>query len=336
MYHYLDKNKDRIAKTEMPYVFIDALNCSSGCLYGTACEESKVDTDDALIQMMKIKESSKNNSGKNTWSRKLKPEQRLAQLNKQFSNLKLEDFVCTYTDRSKECAWKIPSNAELKAIYEDMNKTTPESQKINCSCCGFETCKEMAIAIHNGFNHKENCIQYVRSQIDEQNRLAQELTAEVEAEKDKILAQQDVVIETIDKINNEFDAVNQSVDELASGNTNNANECTDIASRMHDVSEFCTQLSESMTKINDAINELTKNNEEVVSIASQTNLLALNASIEAARAGEAGKGFAVVASEISSLANQSDEGVKKIDFSAFDFCFFYLCFCCFCPSDEIF
>ena len=62
-----------------------------------------------------------------------------------------------------------------------------------------------------------------------------------------------------------------------------------------------------MQEIDTLIKELSKNNEEVVSIASQTNLLALNASIEAARAGEAGRGFAVVADEINHLAGNSKE-----------------------------
>lgn len=38
MYNYLRENKERIAKGNTPYLFIDALNCSTGCLYGTAVE----------------------------------------------------------------------------------------------------------------------------------------------------------------------------------------------------------------------------------------------------------------------------------------------------------
>ncbi len=41
MYHYLENNKKLIAEGKTPYAFIDALNCSMGCLYGTGCEADK-------------------------------------------------------------------------------------------------------------------------------------------------------------------------------------------------------------------------------------------------------------------------------------------------------
>jgi iron only hydrogenase large subunit-like protein len=34
MYHYLEANKERLAKGGTPYLFVDALNCAQGCIYG--------------------------------------------------------------------------------------------------------------------------------------------------------------------------------------------------------------------------------------------------------------------------------------------------------------
>ncbi|MCD7826233.1 MAG: methyl-accepting chemotaxis protein [Clostridiaceae bacterium] len=311
MYHWFEENKDQIAKTQNNYLFIDALNCAQGCLYGTGTEPQKNRTDDVLMEMMKIRQQSKNNKTRHTWSRKLKPEQRLKQLNKQFAGLRLEDYLCTYTDRSKEAAAAYPSRDELEAIYMDMNKTTPESRKINCSCCGYQTCEEMAVAIHNGFNYKKNCIHYIKNQVEEEKNRAVNLAREVADEKNIVEEQKQRIIQTVGEINQQFDAVHTAVDELAAGNNSSAEECTEISNNMADISAFCRQLNDSMNVINDFIRELTANNAEVVSIASQTNLLALNASIEAARAGEAGKGFAVVADEINHLASNSRATASK-------------------------
>lgn len=305
MYHYLEENKERIAKGNTPYLFIDALNCAQGCLYGTATEPSKNATDDVLMEMMRIKQASKNDKYKNTWSRKLTPKQRLAQLIKQFANLNLEDYVCEYEDKSSACSYKKPNNTELDAIYNDMQKTSDAARNINCGCCGYDTCELMATAIHNGFNHKENCIHYVKGQVEIEKNKALSLADEINNEKQSIAEQQEEMIVTIDSINDRFDAVYTALDQMSRGNETNAKDSSSIAEDMVMVAEFSRDLNESTKKITELINELSENNQEIMDVATQTNLLALNASIEAARAGEAGRGFAVVADEINSLAGSS-------------------------------
>lgn len=311
MYHYLEANKDRIAKGTFPYLFIDALNCSAGCLYGTAVDPKKSETDDVFIEMMHIREASKNNKPSHTWSRKLSPKQRLKRLNRQFAHLDLNDYLCTYTDMSEQCEYALPSQSELEAIFVDMDKNTAESRVINCSCCGYDTCRDMAIAIHNGYNHKRNCIYYLKEQVEAEKENAVRLADKVQEEKMIISEQRENIVATVEEIDEKFEIIFKAVSELAEGNNSSAEECTDISNSMGSVRDFCQQLDGSLQQINEFIHELTQNNAEVVSIASQTNLLALNASIEAARAGEAGRGFAVVADEINQLASNSRETASK-------------------------
>ena len=311
MYHYLEQNKRRIVGGDTPYLFIDALNCAQGCLYGTGTEADKNATDDVLMEMMRIKAASKNNSFRNAWSRRLSPAQRLKALNKQFSGLKLEDYLCEYTDKSAECVPQKPGEAELNRIFTEMGKVTAESRKINCSCCGYQTCEEMANAIYNGFNYKNNCIHYLKDQVEIEKNNALSLADQVEEEKNAIARQQQRIVDTIEEINIRFDRVYQAVDEMAQSNETNAKECQNISENMLEVANFCNGLNDSMLNINALIQELSVNNDEVVAIASQTNLLALNASIEAARAGEAGRGFAVVAGEINKLASDSKETAAR-------------------------
>lgn len=311
MYHYLEKNRKRIAEGSTSYLFIDALNCAQGCLYGTGTEDANNATDDVLMEMMRIKAASKNNDFRSTWSRRLTPAQRLKALNRQFAKLKLEDYLCDYTDKSADVLPRIPTGADLDRIYRKMGKESQESRRINCSCCGYRTCEEMACAIFNGFNYKDNCIHYLKDQVESEKNNAVQLADQVEEEKERIARQHQKIVETIDQINARFDTVYQAVDEMAQGNETNAGECQVISGRVLEVANFCSGLNDSMLSINALIQELSANNSEVVAVATQTNLLALNASIEAARAGEAGKGFAVVAGEINKLASDSKETASR-------------------------
>lgn len=305
VYEYLNAHKDEIAKGMNRELFIDALNCGMGCIYGTAVEEKKSHTDDALYEIHRIQEASKKITRKSPWSEKLSPKQRLENLNKAFSSLKLEDYLRSYTDRSAECSYSVPSAAELDAIFNGMHKTTATSRSINCACCGYETCELMATAIHNGFNKMENCIHYIKAEVELEKERAYELANQVEEEKNEIVKKQNIINQTIASVNSLFESLHQSLEDLVNGNESNANESSEITQEIMDVVAFCDELDSSMQEIEELFQELDSNNKEVVSIASQTNLLALNASIEAARAGEAGRGFAVVADEINHLADDS-------------------------------
>ncbi len=311
MYHYLEQNKDRIAKDQTPYLFVDALNCSAGCLYGTGIEEDRGVTDDNLYTLMNIRETSKKEKGNSPWSKKLSPKKRLERLNKQFSGLRLEDFIRTYTDRSATCQHHIPTEEQLEEIFLRMGKETKEHRQIDCSCCGYASCKEMAIAIHNGYNAERNCIYYMKHTIEEQKDNMHNMEDSFQHELQAETEEKDNVLQILATINEKFINLHHSVDNLTEGNSSNAIECGGISEEINHVVDFTENLNKSLEDINVILDELMNNNKEVVSIASQTNLLALNASIEAARAGEAGKGFAVVAEEINKLAADSRNTASK-------------------------
>ncbi len=165
LYHYLEQNKGRLRDGETPFLFVDALNCENGCIRGTATEPALSATDDALYSLHDIQENVKKNAGGSAWSRHATPEERLNCLNEQFSHLKLEDYLRSYTDRSEQCVLRIPDPEELDMIFLEMNKIDEASRHINCSCCGYDSCREMAVAIHNGFNHKDNCIHYLKDMV---------------------------------------------------------------------------------------------------------------------------------------------------------------------------
>ena len=311
MYHYLEQNKERIAKGQTPYLFIDALNCSSGCIYGTGIEEDRGQTDDNVYAIMNIREECKQNNRNTPWSKALSPEKRLKKLNKQFKDLRLEDFLRSYTDLSANCEHHIPTEIQIEKIYKQMGKEDEESKHIDCSCCGYASCREMAIAIYNGYNSEINCTYRMRKTIEHQKDDMVNMESSFEHELEEETKEKDNVLHIIAIINERFSNLHQSVDNLTEGNSSNATECSGISEEVSHVVTFTETLNKSLRDINIILEELMMNNKEVVNIASQTNLLALNASIEAARAGEAGKGFAVVAEEINKLAADSRETASR-------------------------
>ena len=323
-YHFLRNYLERMKGSKEKPLFVDILNCQKGCLRGTGTDRTLDDTDVVLaVNKMhnlvedtpeKKKALGKSSKNKNPWNRALPLEKRLEYYNEQFKDLDVHDFWRDYTD--KKVPFKTPNAAQLKEIFSDMEKTTEESQHIDCECCGYESCKAMATAIFNGVNIKENCVYYLKNLADKER-------IEVQNMHEEAIKEQEEHNDRLQEVVSKFGALNNGVNDLSAANETNANEVSDVAQAVSLISKSCEELENYMGIFSDFIESYTESNENIGGIAAETNLLSLNASIEAARAGEAGRGFAVVASEIRALADntrnlidqnnaQSAETVPKI------------------------
>ncbi len=312
-YEFLEDYKKRVlGKKELPFM-VDALNCAKGCIYGPGVEESKSESDDTLYELQKIRNASKKNDKKHAFSKKLTPKQRLDRLNKQFKNLDINDFIRHYTDKSKGLEIRQPNTAELEAIFASMDKYTETERTMDCSACGYDTCKEMAAAIHNGCNNQNNCVQYIKGKVEQESQAARQMAAEVEDKNQELRAKNEQIEKLIFVVQEDFDSLDTSISEMSIGNNSNAEESTGISASMSDVVTFCDQLKEALEQIQGLLVKLEENNEEITDVAEETNLLALNASIEAARAGESGRGFAIIAENIKKLADSSKDTASDSD-----------------------
>lgn len=298
-YHFLEEYAKRVkAGKPLPFL-VDALNCANGCIHGTATEAGTEDNDDVLFEIQNQRIKAKKDDKKNPWAKEISYEKRLENFNAQFSELRLEDFLCKYYPADK----KVPvKNEQIQEGFQELGKNAPAEQKIDCGACGYDSCRKMAEAIVMGYNYKENCIHYVKNELIEEQEKIKEMNRQ-EREKQQKKA------EVYQEIMKDFEQIKESISELAIGNQNSAEDATTMAQAVGDISGFTDTLRESMGQVTEAVKGYDSINEAIIKISNQTGMLALNAGIEAARSGEAGRGFAVIANRVRELSEQTKSAV---------------------------
>lgn len=291
---------------------VDILNCQKGCLRGTGTDETINDIDIELAinkmnglvvnEPAKRKAKSKMTDIPNPWNTALSFEVRWKYFDAQFAELSLNDFMRSYTDKSIEI--KIPDKQEENEIFESMLKVTEQSRHIDCSCCGYSSCKAMVQAIYNGVNQKENCIYYNKDLAEAEKQVVEKMHQEN-------LEEQKLHQEKLEQIVEQFGVLNVELSNLVKSNELTALDTSGIMEAVADINNECEKIRGSLAVFSDFIQEYDTSNKEISDIAGRTNLLSLNASIEAARAGEAGMGFAVVASNIRQLSDTTKDLIDQ-------------------------
>jgi hypothetical protein len=296
VYRYLDNYLDRVNSKKTLPTLIDVLNCEKGCNAGSACRKDlNIDDLDLVMHNEKVRIQGK----------KQKLFERKKKMFEEFDkNLDINKFMRKYSN--KELHIKEIEEKELQSIFKEMKKLSSEDQRIDCSACGYKSCRDMADAIGRGVNRKENCMAYNKTLIDEEKLLIQSKSKEIEQALEEVKDANAGKEKLTGSIRN---SIITSLEEIVVGNEEIAKEVEVLYSKVDNIVTMSDGMSKMVATISDIIGKYIEGYGEIVNISDQTNLLALNASIEAARAGENGRGFAVVADEVRKLAEETRDSV---------------------------
>ncbi len=266
-YSYLDEYSERLKNHKPVPLLVDILNCSHGCNLGTATAKD-ITADDADFGLNKLKLEKINDKGGKLITRKID------WLYRHFDKtLKLEDFIRHYNTSLMTEPLKVPTDAQYNEIFARMHKTSKREQELNCSACGYNTCKEMVQAIFNGLNDITNCIDYNRHEtnlerdqlalnnkaLETKNKEMNNALDEVKKLSEERLRKSQEIESIIKKMaaasattSSGIEQVNGIVDGIAD-NTNN------MADFTKDVSTSVNSIVLAMKEINISLNEISQN-----------------------------------------------------------------------------
>lgn len=181
--HYYAKTVNTDAK--LPY-FIDVLNCKGGCAEGSASDVNIRYTDELNVMLVDEKDSlSKKNQG-TPFDATMEPNDRFSTLDNQMTEegFSYEDFMRSFNDSARKYEDDI-TPAIIESVFKRLHKDTYEERNINCTSCGYNNCRAMAIAIAHGYNRPENCVHYMRDILEKEQTDLRSLLSQLYSEGDQ-------------------------------------------------------------------------------------------------------------------------------------------------------
>ncbi|HOA00522.1 [Fe-Fe] hydrogenase large subunit C-terminal domain-containing protein [Ruminococcus sp.] len=228
----------RMPESKHPKVF-DVLSCEFGCNIGPA-SGTKQTVFDVMSTMRAIENDAKGR--RKSTGIMGRGDDRLF---KKFDDeLRVADFLRNY---KPSMPTPVPGIAQLDPIFKKMGMHTEEDRKYDCHACGYDTCRDMAIAIYRGLNTPDNCIVHAKSvllarhsALNRQNEQLDEITAEC--------------LELSDKLKDNVAKINENMKNIGESTTATSERAAVVKDLLENVVTFC---NDNSTMDADSVSQLT-------------------------------------------------------------------------------
>lgn len=146
---------ESLSRGELQNCFIEANVCDGGCIKGPASARWNTSYIKAKVKIEK--DASHEAAGK-------------------LPDISSEELHRTFEDRSLKD--KIPTEEEIQKILKGTGKYS-KNDELNCGACGYQTCREKAIAVFNGRAENSMCMPYALVQSESMSNVVLDVTPNV-------------------------------------------------------------------------------------------------------------------------------------------------------------
>lgn len=312
-YKYLDEYESRLNLNKPVPLLVDILNCSHGCNIGTATTK-EIHVDDAdnkfnTIKQQKLDEKATLFKKKFDW------------IFKYFDkNLNLNDFARKYNVSNTVKKAVEPSEKEYEHIFSQMHKLVEKDKNLNCSACGYGTCKKMAMAIHNEINYISNCADYNKKLVILEKTNIEIKNKELETQSEETIK----MLDEVNRLSNERLKSSEKITEIikniaktsevAFKNTEEVNtlfkqifdSTTNVSTFAKDVSLSVGSVVHAMKEINISLNEISSNSGRSKKITEDAEKKTIDTNKIIEKLSDSSKEIVKIVSVIDDIADQTN------------------------------
>ncbi len=132
--------------------------CKEGCLMGSGVRRRDVEAVGIMEEYRKIR-----NEAFKELENYDNPEKYYEAQKEKYKDLDFEDFKCEFHDNFKQ-PYVVPEDA-IDEIFKSMHKDTKSKQTVNCQSCGYKSCRELAVAVANGYARIQDCVHFMNDDL---------------------------------------------------------------------------------------------------------------------------------------------------------------------------